>query len=131
MTLTVGNAYLQIIDAASRIEATDAQVRNAQALYGQAVDAFNAGTSSKIDVTRTSVQLHREQFNLAVARNNEAIAKLNLARAIGLPVPTRNSVWSPISTVRRMIRTPRVPSIHCSSRLILTSARTSFLLVFK
>jgi len=86
VTLTVGNAYLQIIDAASRIEATDAQVRNAQALYGQAVDALNAGTSSKIDVTRTSVQLHTEQFNLTVARNNEAIAKLNLARAIGLPL---------------------------------------------
>ena len=86
VTLTVGNAYLQIIDAASRIEATDAQVRNAQALYGQAVDAFNAGISSKIDVTRTSVQLHTEQFDLTVARNNEAIAKLNLARAIGLPL---------------------------------------------
>jgi outer membrane protein TolC len=86
VTLTVGNAYLQIIDAASRIEATDAQVRNAQALYGQAVDALNAGTSSKIDVTRTSVELHTEQFNLTVARNNEAIAKLNLARAIGLPL---------------------------------------------
>ncbi len=68
VTLTVGNAYLQIIDAASRIEATDAQVRNAQALYGQAVDAFNAGTSSKIDVTRTSVQLHTEQFNLTVVQ---------------------------------------------------------------
>jgi outer membrane protein TolC len=89
VTLTVGNAYLQIIAAASRIEATDAQVRNAQALYGQAVDAFNAGTSSKIDVTRTSVQLHTEQFNLAIARNNEAIAKLNLARAIGLPLGQR------------------------------------------
>jgi outer membrane protein TolC len=86
VTLTVGNAYLQIIDAGSRIEATDAQVRNAKALYDQAVDALNAGTSSKIDVTRTSVQLHTERFNLAVARNNEAIAKLNLARAIGLPL---------------------------------------------
>jgi outer membrane protein TolC len=86
VTLTVGNAYLQIIDAASRIEAADAQVRNAQALYDQAVEAFNAGTSSKIDVTRTSVQLHTERFNLTVALTNEAIAKLTLARAIGLPL---------------------------------------------
>jgi outer membrane protein TolC len=86
VTLTVGQAYLQIIDAASRIDAIDAQVRNAQALYAQAVDASNAGTNSKIEVTRTSVQLHAEQFNLTVARNNEAIAKLHLARAIGLPL---------------------------------------------
>lgn len=86
VTLTVGNGYLLIINAASRIEARDADVRNAQALYDQAVASFDAGTSPKIDVTRTAVQLHTEQFNLTVARNNFAIAKLNLARAIGLPL---------------------------------------------
>jgi outer membrane protein TolC len=86
VTLTVGNAYLEVIAADSRIEATEAQVRNAQALYDQAADAFEAGTSSRIDVTRTAVQLHTEQFNLTVARNTLAIVKLNLARAIGLPL---------------------------------------------
>jgi outer membrane protein TolC len=86
ITLVVGNAYLQVIDAGSRIDATAAQVRNAQALYDQAVDALKAGTSPKIDVTRTSVQLHTEEFNLTVARNTLAIAKLTLARAIGLPL---------------------------------------------
>src|SRR5262249_53953723 len=86
ITLVVGNVYLQVIDAGSRIEATEAQVKNAQALYDQAVDALKAGTSPKTDVTRTSVQLHTEEFNLTVARNNMAIAKLNLARAIGLPL---------------------------------------------
>lgn len=86
ITLVVGNAYLQVIAAGSRIDATDAQVRNAQALYDQAQDALKAGTSPKIDVTRTSVQLHTEQFNLTVARNNMAIASLTLARAIGLPL---------------------------------------------
>jgi len=37
VTLTVGNAYLQVIETSSRIEAQQAQVRNAQALYDQAV----------------------------------------------------------------------------------------------
>jgi outer membrane protein TolC len=86
ITLTVGAAYLQVIEASSRIEAAEAQVRNAEALYNQAVDTFQAGTSPKIDVTRTSVQLHTEQYNLSIARNNFAIAKLNLSRAIGLPL---------------------------------------------
>jgi len=86
ITLVVGNAYLQVIEAGSRIEATDAQVRNARALHDQAVDALEAGTSPKIDVTRTSVELHTEEFKLTVARNDMAIAKLNLARAIGLPL---------------------------------------------
>jgi outer membrane protein TolC len=86
VTLAVGNGYLQVLNAASRIDVTEAQVRNAQALYDQALEAFDAGISPKIDVTRTSVQLHTEQFDLTVARNNLAIAKLNLARAIGLPL---------------------------------------------
>jgi outer membrane protein TolC len=86
ITLVVGNAYLQVIETNSRIGAAEAQVKNAKALNDQAVDSLQAGTSPKIDVTRSGVQLHNEQYNLSVARNNFAIAKLNLARAIGLPL---------------------------------------------
>jgi outer membrane protein TolC len=86
ITLIVGNAYLQVIEANSRIGSAEAQVRNAQALYNQALDQLQAGTSPKIDVTRSGVQLHTEQYNLSIARNNFAIAKLNLARSIGLPL---------------------------------------------
>jgi outer membrane protein TolC len=86
VTLAVGNAYLQVIEANSRIEAQEAQVRNAKALYDQALDEVQAGTSPRIDVTRTEVQLHTEQYNLSVSRNNFAVAKLDLSRAIGLPL---------------------------------------------
>jgi outer membrane protein TolC len=86
ITLIVGNAYLQAIQASSRITAQEAQVKNALALYDQAVDQLQAGTSPKIDVTRSGVQLHTEQYNLSIVRNNFAIAKLNLSRAIGLPL---------------------------------------------
>jgi outer membrane protein TolC len=86
ITLTVGNAYLQVIEAGSRIEAEEAQVQNAKALYDQAVDEFQAGTRPRIDVTRTEVQLHTEEYSLSVARNNFAVAKLTLGRAIGLPL---------------------------------------------
>src|SRR6202043_509019 len=86
ITLTVGNAYLQVIEASSRIEAEEAQVQNAKALYDQAADEFQSGTRPRIDVTRTEVQLHTEEYNLSVARNNFAVAKLALGRAIGLPL---------------------------------------------
>ncbi len=66
VTLTVGNAYLQVIADSSHIDAQDAQVQNAKALYDQAVDAVQAGTAPKIDVTRTEVQLHTEEYNLSV-----------------------------------------------------------------
>jgi outer membrane protein TolC len=86
ITLTVGSAYLEVIEAHSRIEAEEAQVQNAKALYDQAVDEFQAGTSPRIDETRTAVQLHTEEYNLSVARNNFEVAKLTLGRAIGLPL---------------------------------------------
>jgi len=96
VTLTVGNAYLQVIEARSRIEAEEAQVQNAKALYDQAVDEFQAGTSPRIDVTRTEVQLHTEQYNLSVARNNFAVAKLSLGRAIGLPLGQAFEIADPL-----------------------------------
>jgi outer membrane protein TolC len=86
ITLIVGKTYLQVIEANSRIEAEEAQVQNAKALYDQAVDEFQAGTRPRIDVTRTELQLHTEEYNLSVARNNFAVAKLTLGRAIGLPL---------------------------------------------
>ena len=86
VTLTVGNAYLQIIEASSRIEAQEAQVRNARALYDRAADQVNAGTAPRIEATRTEVQLHTEEYNLSIARNNFEVAKLALGRAIGLPL---------------------------------------------
>jgi len=86
VTLTVGNAYLRIIEADSRIKAQRAQVQNARALYDRAVDQVQAGTAPRIDATRTEVQLHTEEYNLSIARNNFAVAKLALGRAIGLPL---------------------------------------------
>ena len=61
-------------------------MRIAKALYDQAVDQLQAGTAPKIDVTRTEVQLHTEEYNLSIANNIFAIAKLALGRAIGLPL---------------------------------------------
>ncbi len=78
--------YLQVIEATSRITAQEAQVRNAQASYDQALRQFEAGTAPRIDVTRTQVQLRTEQYSLSVTRNNFSIAKLTLSRAIGLPL---------------------------------------------
>lgn len=86
VTLTVGSEYLQVLEDASRIQTQEAQVENANALYQQAADEVNAGTAPKIDATRTEVQLRTEEYNLLVARNNFAVAKLTLAKAIGLPL---------------------------------------------
>jgi outer membrane protein TolC len=85
VVLATGAAYLDVQRAASHVQASTAQVQNAEALHQQAVNALQAGTDAPIDVTRTEVQLETEQYNLTAARNDLEIAKLNLARVIGLP----------------------------------------------
>jgi outer membrane protein TolC len=85
VVLAVGNAYLQAIATASRIETTEAQVTNAQALYDKAVDQQRAGLNPAIDTLRAQVELQTRQQQLIAARNDFAKQKLSLARIIGLP----------------------------------------------
>jgi outer membrane protein TolC len=84
VVLAVGYVYLQAIADEARIETAEAQVKTARALYDQAADQINAGTSPDIDGLRTKVELQNRQQQLIQARNNFAIQKLTVARVIGL-----------------------------------------------
>ncbi|MFZ0300446.1 MAG: TolC family protein [Candidatus Sulfotelmatobacter sp.] len=86
VVLAVGNAYLMAIANAARIETTDAQVKNAQALYDKAVDQQRAGLNPAIDTLRSQVELQTRQQQLIAARNDFDKQKLSLARVIGLPL---------------------------------------------
>jgi len=85
VVLAVGNAYLESIAAAARVETSEAQVKSAQALYDKAADQQKAGLSPAIDALRSQVELQTRQQQLIVARNDLAKLKLNVARIIGLP----------------------------------------------
>ena len=84
VVLAVGYTYLQAIADEARIETAEAQVKTAQALYDQATDQVNAGTSPDIDGLRAKVELQTRQQQLIQAKNNFAIQKLTVARVIGL-----------------------------------------------
>ena len=85
VVLAVGFTYLQAIADEARIETAEAQVRTAQALYDQAIDRINAGTSPDIDGLRSKVELQTRQQQLIQARNTFSIQKLTVGRVIGLP----------------------------------------------
>jgi outer membrane protein TolC len=84
VVLAVGYVYLQAIADEARIETAEAQVKTAQALYDQASDQVDAGTSPAIDGLRAKVELQTRQQQLIQAKNNLAIQKLTVARVIGL-----------------------------------------------
>jgi outer membrane protein TolC len=84
VVLAVGYVYLQAIADEARILTAKAQVETAKALYDQATDQVNAGTSPAIDGLRARVELQTRQQQLIQANNNLAIQKLTVARVIGL-----------------------------------------------
>ena len=85
VVLATGNAYLLTIAAAARVDAAQAEVETAQALYSKARDQLTAGVSPAIDALRAQVEAQTRQQQLIVSRNAYAKQKLTLARTIGLP----------------------------------------------
>lgn len=84
VVLAVGYNYLLAIADQASIETAQAQVNTSQALYKQAEDQVQAGTSPSIDALRNQVELQTREQQLIQAKNDFAIQKLTLARVIGL-----------------------------------------------
>ncbi len=84
VVLATGNAYLQAIAGAARVETTQAQVETAHALYQKAVAQQQAGVAPAIDTLRAQVEYQARQQQLIAATNDFAKQKISLARVIGL-----------------------------------------------
>ena len=85
------------------MDAIQAEVDTAQALYGRAVDQKQAGTIPGIDVLRAEVELKSEQQRLLAQKNQVEKDKLTLARAIGLATGQRFTIsdtlpFTPVQT---------------------------------
>jgi len=86
VTLVAVNLYLEAVAQQSRIEMVHAQRDTAEALYKQATDLKGSGLVAGIDVLRAQVQLQVQRQRVIVAENEFEKTKLQVARAIGLPV---------------------------------------------
>ena len=82
----VAGTYLQTLAAAARLTSQQAQVKNAQAVYNQAVVRKEAGTNARIDVVRSLVELQTQQQRLSSIESDFRKGKIALARLIGLPL---------------------------------------------
>jgi outer membrane protein TolC len=86
VVLAVGANYLLTIANESRLEATQAELKTAEALYQLAADQETAGIAPNIDTLRARVQLQAEQEAVIEAQNELEKQRIALARVIGLPV---------------------------------------------
>jgi outer membrane protein TolC len=86
VVLVAVNLYLEVVASSSRVEMTRAQQTTAEALFKQAQDLKGAGIVAGIDVLRAQGQLQTQRQRVIAAENDFEKAKLQLARAIGLPL---------------------------------------------
>ena len=86
VVLVTANLYLTAVAGESRVKAAEAQLLTARALYGRAMDLKKAGVVPAIDVLRSQVEFEDRRQRLIYFQNEAVKQKLNLARAIGLPL---------------------------------------------
>lgn len=86
VVLVAVNLYLETVAGASRVDMTRAQLETADALFTQAQHLKASGVVAGIDVLRAQVQGQTQRQRLIAAENEYEKFKLQLARAIGLPI---------------------------------------------
>jgi outer membrane protein TolC len=86
VVLVTVNLYLETVAAASRVESVRAQQQTAETLLTQAQDLKTSGLVAGIDVLRAQVQAQTQRQRVIAAENEYEKAKLQLERAVGIPV---------------------------------------------
>ena len=85
VTLAVGGAYLQTLSAQARLDAAQAQLTTANAVYHQSAEQHSTGVLGRLNVDQSQVQTLTQQQQIITLRNDLAKQKINLARLTGLP----------------------------------------------
>lgn len=85
VVLAVSGSYLQVLAAKARMDAAQAQLDTANAVYRQTLQQRNVGLVAQIDANRSQVEALSEQQRLLSLQNDLAKQKINLARLTGLP----------------------------------------------
>ncbi len=95
----VARAYLAAVREEAVLEATQADVKLAEAILKLASDQKAAGTGLGIEVTRANVQLANQKQRLLVVQTQRTAAQLQLLRAMHLNLDARLELTDKLSRV--------------------------------
>jgi outer membrane protein len=84
----VARAYLAAIKADADVETAEANVKLSEAVQTQAENQKQAGTGTGIEITRARVQLANDKQRLLAAQNARRASRLQLLRAMAVPLDT-------------------------------------------
>ena len=84
IALAVGGAYLQALAAQARVDAAEAQLDTANAVFHQSTEQHGQGVLGRRNVDQSQVRALTQQQQIITLRNDLAKQKINLARLTGL-----------------------------------------------
>ncbi|MGO9895039.1 MAG: TolC family protein, partial [Bryobacteraceae bacterium] len=84
IALAVGGAYLQALAAQARVDAAEAQLDTANAVFHQSTEQHGQGVLGRLNVDQSQVRALTQQQQIITLRNDLAKQKINLARLTGL-----------------------------------------------
>jgi outer membrane protein TolC len=85
IALAVGGAYLQTLAAQARVDAAEAQLATANAVFHQSSEQHGEGVLGRLSVDQSQLRTLSEQQRIITLRNDLSKQKINLARLTGLP----------------------------------------------
>ena len=86
VAMRVKSAWYLLHSAEQQVEASRKTVEAREALFHQAAEFFNHGVRSRVEKARSEANLFAAKSLLIRAENNRALARLELANAMGVPV---------------------------------------------
>lgn len=141
LAFRVRNGFYLLLAAEKQVAALDETVKAREAVFRQAREFFAQGVRAKVDVARAEANLYAARTELIKADNNRAIARVELANAMGIPSledrPLAESPQSPL-TVPELPRVrqdafanraelKRLAALETSAAAALKSAKSGYL----
>jgi TolC family type I secretion outer membrane protein len=98
LAFRVRSTFYLLLASEKQVLAVKETVDAREAVFRQAQEFFNQGIRSKVDVARAEANLFAAKTTLIRAENNQEIARIELANAMGLPSLGDRSLVEPAAT---------------------------------
>jgi outer membrane protein len=121
----VKTQFYQIIVNRDLVSVNEENVRLLEAQLKDQQNRFEAGTVPRFNVLQADVQLHNQIPQLIAAQNNLRIAKLQLAKTLGLDFQRRRGDAPPLEVIGDMPYIPR--AIELADAIEMGKQRRAFL----
>lgn len=111
VALDVEKAYYNYHSAQASLEASESDLKNAQAAYEAASRRYEVGLAAKLDMLQAKSTYEQSLYYLEDAKGNVKTAKAGLAKSLGYPADTEFEVAEPTKEIPKDINDEDITKI--------------------